>query len=163
MLLPHCEPPCLQIIHQRRPFLADRPGSSQRARRHRSHVPRCLQQSQQTDTCSTCQPTPSRRACLISGVSLLAGLAVSLPGPSQASVTLNIKSRSQLKPVTTKAGYQITVPDSWAIAYDRSDAPELGPQVLFGNFRTFETLGIAKSTLEQAGLGDVKGQQQAID
>jgi hypothetical protein len=37
--------------------------------------------------------------------------------PADASVKLTFSRKAQLKPYTLKAGYQVTVPDSWALAY----------------------------------------------
>ncbi|KAF6266597.1 hypothetical protein COO60DRAFT_5273 [Scenedesmus sp. NREL 46B-D3] len=64
--------------------------------------------------------------------------------PADASVKLTFSRKAQLKPYILKAGYQVTVPDSWALAYDRSDKADLGTQAFFGDFNTFETLSIFK-------------------
>eukprot|EP00882_Tetradesmus_deserticola_P022156 GHRQ01024045.1.p1 GENE.GHRQ01024045.1~~GHRQ01024045.1.p1 ORF type:complete len:294 (+),score=82.40 GHRQ01024045.1:281-1162(+) len=64
--------------------------------------------------------------------------------PANASLKLTISRKAQLKPYTLKAGHQVTVPDSWALAYDRSDKADLGTEAFFGNFNTLETLSIFK-------------------
>eukprot|EP00879_Flechtneria_rotunda_P003182 GHRR01003405.1.p1 GENE.GHRR01003405.1~~GHRR01003405.1.p1 ORF type:complete len:282 (+),score=67.66 GHRR01003405.1:203-1048(+) len=95
-----------------------------------------------------------RRAMLASlSVLGLNTVALSAQPAAQAAVTLTVRSKPQLKSYTLKAGYNVTVPDSWTLAYDRSDSAELGTQVLFGNFRSFETLSIFKlqQRTDQAG------------
>jgi hypothetical protein len=51
---------------------------------------------------------------------LLLGTAAGMlmcSSPADASVKLTFSRKAQLKPFTLKAGYQVTVPDSWALAY----------------------------------------------
>lgn len=60
-------------------------------------------------------------------------------------MTITIRPKPQLKPYTLKAGYTVTVPDSWGLAYDRSVDDKVGTQAFFGNFRTFETLAISRT------------------
>lgn len=48
--------------------------------------------------------------------------------PADASVTVAIKSRTTMTPYTTKAGYQLSIPSSWVVAYDRG-GEEPGTQV----------------------------------
>jgi hypothetical protein len=54
-----------------------------------------------------------RRALLLGTA---AGMLMS-SSPAVASVKLTFSRKAQLKPYTLKAGYQVTVPDSWALAY----------------------------------------------
>lgn len=37
--------------------------------------------------------------------------------PAAAAVTMTLKARPQPRQYTLKAGYSVTVPDSWALAY----------------------------------------------
>lgn len=93
-----------------------------------------------SDNTSICSSSVVRRALLLGTA---AGILMS-NSPADASVKLTFSRKAQLKPYTLKAGYQVTVPDSWALAYDRSDKADLGTQAFFGNFNTFETLSIFK-------------------
>lgn len=83
-----------------------------------------------------------RRALLASGASalLLAPVVqlVSQAPPAEAAVTLNIKSKARLRPANIKAGYLISIPDSFSVAYDRSDGQDAGTAFFCGNFKTFE-------------------------
>ncbi len=47
---------------------------------------------------------------------------MALPQSAEAAVTLTLRGRSSLKPYTLKAGFTVTVPDSWALAYVRTYA-----------------------------------------
>lgn len=58
-----------------------------------------------------------RRELLCSGVASLAGYAAVAPLPSQAAVTITMRPKLQLKPYTLKAGYTVTAPDTWGLAY----------------------------------------------
>jgi hypothetical protein len=59
-----------------------------------------------------------RRELLFSGVAAaLTGFAGVAALPSQAAVTITMRPKSQLKPYTLKAGYTVTAPDTWALAY----------------------------------------------
>lgn len=50
--------------------------------------------------------------------------------PSHASVTLTLRPKPQLKPYTLKAGYSVTVPDTWSLAYVSGASPPLAPFAL---------------------------------
>jgi hypothetical protein len=58
-----------------------------------------------------------RRELLFSGVAALAGCAAVAAPPSRAAVTITMRPKSQLKPYTLKAGYTVTAPDTWGLAY----------------------------------------------
>jgi hypothetical protein len=108
--------------------------------------------------------TMTRRTLLAAGpasAAALAALAAALPAATLlppaagAAVTLRIKSNPKLRMTQTRAGPSIGVPDSYSVAYDRSDGPE---QLFFtGNFKTFETISISKAPLANLGLEALDG------
>jgi hypothetical protein len=61
------------------------------------------------------QPTTQRRNLLLGGIA--AGVCLIPVSSSQAAVTVTLRPKPQLKPYTLKAGYSVTVPDSWGLAY----------------------------------------------
>lgn len=90
---------------------------------------------------------------------MAAAAAALLQAPAaQAAVTVRIQSKPKLKPASIKAGYLISVPDSYSVAYDRSDGPEEGTKWFGGNFKTFETLSISKVPLASLGLEALEGE-----
>jgi hypothetical protein len=78
------------------------------------------------------QQQQGRRQLLLGGSTaafLAAGGWVIAP-PSHASVTLTLRPKPQLKPYTLKAGYSVTVPDTWSLAYVSGASPPLAPFAL---------------------------------
>lgn len=87
----------------------------------------------------------------------VAAATLAAPGPAVAAVTVRIQSKPKLKAATIKAGYLLTIPDSYSVAYDRSDGQEAGTQYFAGNFRTFETISISRTPLADLGLSQLEG------
>lgn len=61
------------------------------------------------------QPFSQRRSLLLGGIAT--GACLIPVSSSQAAVTVTLRPKPQLKPYTLKAGYSVTVPDSWGLAY----------------------------------------------
>jgi hypothetical protein len=105
------------------------PRAAAAAPRPAEPAPAAAADAQQAD------PATGRRALLRAGLLAAAAAAAPLapplaaPRPAAAAVTLRIQSKAKLKPVSTKAGYLLSVPDSYSVAYDRSDGKEAGTQV----------------------------------
>jgi hypothetical protein len=100
---------------------------------------------------STAPPPPTRRGLLAAALAAPAAAgalaaALAAPPPAAAALTLRIQSKSKLKPVAIKAGYLLSVPDSYSVAYDRSDGKEPGTQWFGGNFKTFEVGAMVVAT-----------------
>lgn len=64
----------------------------------------------------TWQEHIDRRLLLSSAAASVLAVAA-VEQPAAASVTLTIRGKAQPKEYVLKAGYRITVPDSWALAY----------------------------------------------
>ncbi|KAF8072935.1 hypothetical protein HT031_000595 [Scenedesmus sp. PABB004] len=127
--LPLPEAPCVQPRRQQQP----------RQQPHQQQQPQAV--APVADACAG-----SRRGLLL-GAGAAALAAAAGARPAAASITVTLRPKAQLKEFTLKAGYRVTVPDDWALAYDRSDTPELGTKSFWGNFRTFETLAISRLDL----------------
>lgn len=71
-------------------------------------------------------------------------------------MTVTLRPKAKLVPYTTKAGYTVTVPSDWSLAYDRSADEKVGTQAFWGNFRTVETLAVLLAPKPE---GDLTPQQ----
>lgn len=127
------------------------PVGQQHPRQQRSLARAVAASGCQPNTVQALEPVPvqqqqqqeGRRQLLLLGVGLAAGGCVGAP-PSQASVTVTLRPKPQLKAYTLKAGYTVTVPDNWSLAYVSDGLADLHPSLCV--FRTRGGLLAASST-----------------
>jgi hypothetical protein len=143
---------------------ASSPHQDQRQQQQRQQQQHSCQQ-QHSSQQQQQQLQQARRAVLLQGAAAaaLAGvLQLRVPAAASAAVTVTLRPKVQLKPYTLKGGYTVTVPDTWALAYDRSMDGQPGAQAMFANFKTLETLSILKLPAP-AVEGDPLTPQELLD